>query len=139
MNPPNWLPPFLLLFACLACASQNNDFPDPDELPYTLEPVVDFAFKGKPFFTDLDGDGRDDIVTVFPVSPSGPNGFIHIRTPEGEMVDQVNFAGEVRDMVHFLDYDDDGSKEIFVPFVRDDSLFVSVVTAKGDDNQYRSF
>jgi signal transduction histidine kinase len=119
--------PFLLI-SLVACSQGGPDAPDPKKLPYRLEKA--FSIGERAVCEDLDRDGRDEIVRVFFFGEPEGGGNINLLTNEGRTIDQVNFLGKV-EMPHFLDWDGDGTIEILVPFVRNDSLFLSVVDAQG--------
>ena len=108
----------------------SPDAPDPTTLPYRLEKVQDLGPEAYP--ADLDGDGRDEL--AFTYTPShGPDGVhaVWIRTQEGQTIDQVNYDGQILPL-HFLDVTGDARPEILVPYVRNDSLFLSVLNGEGE-------
>lgn len=127
---------FLLLQRCagvclvaglgVAC---SPDALDPTTLPYRLEKIQDLGPEVYP--ADLDGDGRDEL--AFTYTPSqGPDGVhaVWIRTQDGQTIDQVNYEGQILPL-HFLDVTGDARPEILVPYVRNDSLFLSVLNGEG--------
>lgn len=106
----------------LGCASETQPL-DPDKLPYKLERVFQ---EGQFLPIDLDGDGRDERVTFASNSEAWKPANIVLLTHDGQIIDQVNYADQI-DSPHFLDLERNGSLEILVPFVRNDSLFLSIV------------
>ena len=123
---------FFLLTALLCqCSSNSDSFPDPDVQPYRFEQVSEFDYEGSLICRDLDRDGRDEVLN-WVSSTSDNQGLIHIRTHEGRLIEQVNFVYPIQ-RPHFLDYDEDGIQEILVPFVTNDSLFVTFVDAEGKE------
>ena len=128
MKPYVYIIIFPLLF--LASCASTAEFPDPDTLPYRLEEVswpllnVDQDV----LFTDLNGDGRDEMVH-WSNRLNGPAN-VQIRTIKGYVIEQVNFPGRVL-RPHILDYERNGIFEILVPYVRQDSLFVGFLDARG--------
>lgn len=127
-----FLPPLFLVTLCgawlLACSSEPQPR-DPKTLPYTLKPVFELGQEAQA--VDLDGDGVDEVVKRNWGGIRAGGSAILLARQDGGVIEQVNYAGQIPAPVHFLDYDGDGDPEIFVPFVRDDSLFVSVVDARG--------
>lgn len=122
---------YLTAFCCsivLGACTSDIDTVDPKTLPYTLEPALELNPAVES--VDLDGDGLDEIVRYDRMS-LGPGGSaIILTTAGGRIIEQMNYAGSISS-VHFHDYDHDGTLEILVPYVRNDSLFVSFVDATG--------
>ena len=84
-------------------------------------------------FADLDGDGQDEVIDHH-VPSGGPAGIeaVWIRTPEGITIEQVNYRGKLLPF-HFLDLNGDQRPEIFVQYIRNDSLFLNVLDARGKE------
>lgn len=124
---------YLILSGLLipACSTNNQNF-DPKTLPYTLETATDFG--GDHILpVDLNGDGQDEIVRRQIPSESTSEGdmnAIWIRTLEGEQIEQINYEGKTLSP-SALDLDGDNVVEILVPFIRRDSLFLSILDTKG--------
>jgi len=118
----------LVMVTVLCCSGKEGGFPVPDEQPYKLERVSEVDPRVS--YIDLNLDGHDEQIrennSANPLVPGG----IVLMTPDGKMVDQVNYVGDVKPL-HFLDYDGDGVLEILVPFLRNDSLFVGFVNSHG--------
>lgn len=119
-----------LIFVLGAC----RDLADPvrpEALPYRFAP----AEKMGPFVpADLDGDGTDEILrrisTQSDALPHPETNALLLETQSGKVMEQVNFAHPIHPP-HPLDVTGDGTLEILVPFFRNDSLFLSIVTADG--------
>ena len=79
---------------------------------------------------DLNHDGSDEFV-VRMISGNEAGRSIHILSSTGYVMDQVNFSGSVMPIL-FTDYNEDQTPEILVPFVRNDSLFVSFLNSSGE-------
>jgi signal transduction histidine kinase len=79
---------------------------------------------------DFDVDGKDELVYLIDTDQTSGRSSIVLYTKPGNLIDQVNYAGAAL-TPHFLDYDGDGRPEMLVPFVRNDSLFVSFVNRRG--------
>lgn len=120
-----------LLLLASNCSSPNSTVLDPGAQPYTFANIS--SLPGDDIFlADLDGNGFTEIITIdSPMAPGQPASFILLMTFEGKIVEQVNFTGRIIPEIHTLDYDDDGILELIVPFLRNDSLFVSFVNACG--------
>ncbi|MFB6232132.1 MAG: PAS domain-containing sensor histidine kinase [Salinibacter sp.] len=103
----------------------------PKDYPYVAEQVRESG--GRRYHRDLDGDARDEILKVNPIAESRSRSpeAVAIRTQGGQVVDQVNFAGDVIRDLQFCDFGRDGRTEAVVPVVRRDSLFLGVVNAEG--------
>lgn len=121
---------FVLWGLTLGCGTGSPGLPDADELPYRLEHVQEHA--GPRLFADLEGDGRDEVVahTGDRDPQTGLAKAIVLTTWDGKIVEQVNYAWPVHEP-HTADLTGNGILEVLVPFVRRDSLFLSVVSAEG--------
>lgn len=126
-------PVFIALCCASLCAcSPSNELPDPKTLPYTLD-LVRILGGPNTQAIDLDGDGRDEIVGVYtPNQVSIPLRMtaIWLQTHDGQTIEQVNYEGQVL-QPHFGDLDRDGVREMLVPLIRNDSLFLSVTNLQG--------
>ncbi|NBC18257.1 MAG: PAS domain-containing protein [Bacteroidetes bacterium] len=110
----------------LACGSPTLD---PDELPYRLEKVRDFGLYTQT--ADLDGDGKDEVLLYH--TPSADLGGVEalwLKNHDGQTIEQVNYEGRLLP-AHVLDVMGDERQEILLPFIRSDSLFLSVLDAHG--------
>ena len=117
-----------MLFS-LAC-NQKELRTDPDKQPYKLVAVKLYGMNT--LFKDLNGDGVDEIITYAFSPPGAPQtSYILIKTSNGKVIEQVNFSGSITRTISFADYNNDGNLEILVPFIRNDSLFVSFVDSRG--------
>ncbi len=118
----------LVIIGCGACTAPHQA-PDPEALPYRLEPQQE----GTPFYAaDLQGDGRDERVLLRKRSgdDTAPNAVV-LTTLGRRTIQQVNYAATMVDRIQFLDLDSNGVLEVLVPIVRNDSLYVSIVSADG--------
>ena len=114
-----------------ACTSPSLDL---DHLPFRLEEVRELGQRelGQHVqVVDLDGDGRDEIINrLFGTWPEADNAVV-LKNSEGRYIAQANYQGLVNNPVHTLDYDGDGIDEILIPYIRRDSLFVSLIRRDG--------
>ena len=105
------------------------DATDPNTYPYRLETDRDV----RPFMpVDLEGDGRHERVFrwIRDGRTGSPNAVV-LATLGGRTIQQVNYAGTVVDRIETLDLDSDGTRELLVPILRNDSLYISIVSAEG--------
>ncbi len=116
------------LLVCV-CACSTSEI-DPDKLPYRLETGNLLEHNARA--VDLDGDGRDEMyLTYKPGQPAIYNiQALVLQSQTTGVIDQVNFTGHI-DTPLFRDLDADGTLEAFVPVLRNDSLFLTVVNADG--------
>ncbi len=120
----------LLLFAC-NCSSPKSTLLQPDKQPYNFKNVLNLA-GDHIILADLDGNGFTEIITIdTSLAPGKSASFILLLTFEGKVIEQINYPGRIIDSIFPLDYNDDGILEILVPFVQNDSLFVSFVNDRG--------
>lgn len=106
-----------------------SDSVRPEALPTQFEHVR--TGRGTP--VDLNGDGTDEhLVRVSQNGLPSPQKFNALLLESGSrtVIDQVNYAHPIG-QPHTADVTGDGAKEVFVPLVRNDSLFLSIVTADG--------
>lgn len=101
-------------------------------MPYQLEEM----FKVSAFIpVDLDGDGYDERVRVSKNMPSRTHDAIILREHDGQIIDQVNYSTQANVLkdLHFVDMDGDDVLEVFVPYVKNDSLFINILDAQAKD------
>ena len=126
--------PFYVIVAIIGGAcSESGQLPSPRELPYRLEVVQERT--GPIFLADLEGDGRDEILRYsgaynYGSKLLGQPKSIVLETWNGKVIEQVNYAWPVH-APHTSDLTGNGTLEVLVPFVRRDSLFMSVVDGMG--------
>lgn len=128
-----WSYIFFFLILLSSCFFSNPQALQPDKQPYQFQ--NDLTITGNDLIlADLDSDGFTEIITVNDglATAQHDGSFLLILTFEGKTIDQVNYDGKIISKVCPIDYDGDGSLEILVPFVRNDSLFVSFVNNQGD-------
>lgn len=123
----------LLLLLVYSCSSQKSTVLQPEKQPYQYQSILNLEGEGF-ILADLDGDGFTEMIAIDTSLAAGqPRSHFQILTFEGRIIEQVNYPGRIIiDSIFPLDYDDDGILEILVPFVRNDSLFVSFVNARGE-------
>jgi nitrogen-specific signal transduction histidine kinase len=104
---------------------------DARSYPLLIEEAAVFGANALP--VDLDGDSRDEIVAHHrpPVHPARPAlEAMMVFDAANRPIIQVNYSARLL-APDAIDLDGDGRSEILVPFVRDDSLFISAVDAQG--------
>ncbi len=122
--------PLLLTLLTVGC-DDDGGAPSAGLLPTRFEAAADLG--AVPFFEDLDGDERDEIIQVFrPTTRRPGRTSVLIRTPENPDVYRLDYVGSVG-RPHVLDFDGDGTREIFIPVVRGDTLHLSVADARGNE------
>lgn len=130
----------LLLLLLLACKDPDALPLDPDEYPYRVEEVFDIGGSGSPqkslMTVNLENDGRTEVLILDvngtpPITPP----HISLQSSRLETIDQINFPGHITGVTP-LDYDSDGVQDLFVTYVHNDSLFVSVIDAGGKRRFY---
>ncbi|MDZ7401009.1 MAG: ATP-binding protein [candidate division KSB1 bacterium] len=120
-----------LLLAGFACSPAKQAIWQPDKQPSQFKSVLPIA-GDQIFLADLDKNGFTEIIAVDTTIAQGQYGsFILLMTFEGKTIEQAIFAGRILEVIYTLDYNDDGLLEILVPFMRHDSLFVSLVSNRG--------
>ncbi len=126
------LPLPLLLVAILALSGCLDDPYDPRALPYRVE-AHEYSFRMYP--ADLDGDGEDEYLELklptlsIPVSPQ-PLSYL-LKRHSGKVIDELPVSGRWGGRPHFLDVFPGPALEILIPYVRNDSLFISVFDQEG--------
>jgi nitrogen-specific signal transduction histidine kinase len=125
------------ILIAFSCSSPKSTILQPDKQPYKFKNVRNFGGDGI-VLTDLDGNGFTEIITINVASAAVQHSgsYIMLMTFEGKIVEQINYPGKIIDSIYLVDYNDDGIKEILVPFVRNDSLFVSFVNTRGEKQFY---
>lgn len=126
----------LLGLLCAAILAGCFSGPDPAKYPYRLRQT---GQTGTVRFADLDQDGRPEEINTKewgrkngdPMRRSA----VTLKVHGGRTIEQVNYAGDLVASIHVLDIGRDGRQEVIVPFVRNDSLFLSVVSATGTKRQ----
>ncbi len=123
------LPLFLLAFGC---SSPKSKALQPDKMPYQFQTIMNL--EGDDIvLSDLDGNGFTEIImTKNSLIQTPPISYIQIKTFEGKIIEQVNYSGRIVNQIFTLDSNDDGILEVLVPYVRNDSLFVSGVNHRGE-------
>lgn len=119
----------ILLGLSVASCQMPSDSVRPEALPTRFEHV--HTGRGTP--VDLNGDGIDEhLVRISQNGLPSPQKFNALLLESGSrtVIDQVNYAHPIG-QPHTADITGDGTKEVFVPLVRNDSLFLSIVTADG--------
>lgn len=127
---------FLLIFLLPGCFLNNSAEFQPEKLPF--RPQILQSLAGNDILlTDLDGNNLTEIITIQKSLPSDPtHSFLMLHTFQGKLIEQINYPGKIIDSVFPLDYNHDGILEILVPYIRNDSLFVSFVDKDGQKLSY---
>ena len=115
--------------AVTACGRGDSD--DTRTLPFRFEAVRSFPASATP--VDLNGDGRDELLRIYRPSANANRPDLEalvLEDADGGVIEQVNFNGRVQAPL-LVDADGDHLPELLVPVVRADSLFVSLVNARG--------
>lgn len=79
----------------------------------------------------LDRDGQVEEMHVKKKPASPRQSAVKLQVHQERVIDQVNYAGRIVESIQFVDLEADDRQEVLVPFVRRDSLFLSVVGADG--------
>ena len=112
-----------------ACGRSESD--DTRTLPFRLDVVRTWPASG--MLVDLNGDGREEILRIYRPSANANRPDLEalvLEDADGGVIEQVNFNGRVLAPL-LVDTDGDHVPELLVPVVRADSLFVSVLDARG--------
>ncbi|MBN2093656.1 hypothetical protein JW964_28810 [candidate division KSB1 bacterium] len=103
----------------------------PDKLFYKFQ-ILQSLPGNEILLSDLDSNGLTEIITIQKsLTSDQSHSFVMFHTFQGKIIEQVNFPGKIVDSVFPLDYNHDGILEIIVPYIRNDSLFVSFVNKDG--------
>lgn len=114
----------------VACAACDDARPlDPATLPWTFVEAGTEYHPTTPI--DFDSDGRDEFAVAENRGSVLNAGVVSLFNSDEALVDQFRFDGRVL-RPHGLDVDGDGVREVLMPFVRQDSLFVTVGDAQGN-------
>jgi signal transduction histidine kinase len=109
---------------------------EPDERLFPQRLILQKTFAAPVTPADLNGDAEDELLQFYtfnapPRFPSYPqHDAVQLLRQSGEAIDQLNYQGAVLPP-RAMDLDGDGASEILVPFVRHDSLHLSVADAQG--------
>ena len=121
-----------IILIIVSCSSPKTTLLQQDKQPYKFKNIRNFT-SDDIILTDLDGSGFTEIITMNVAAANQHSGsYLQLLTFEGKIIEQINYPGKIIDSIYVLDYNDDGIQEILVPFVRNDSLFVSFVDAHGE-------
>ena len=115
------------LLAWAGCVPASA-LPDGDRLPYRFHLV---SQTGSAVFVDLDSDGQDETLLPETRGADEGSGLVTLIAPDGSVLDQYRLDGRVLPP-HAVDTDGDGFPEVLMPFVRQDSLFLTVGDRAGN-------
>ncbi|WP_456426286.1 sensor histidine kinase [Rhodocaloribacter sp.] len=121
----------LLLAASLALTGCRDDPYDPRGLPFRAV-AHEYPFPVIP--VDLDGDGQDEYLEYRPISSSSPFpkplSYV-LKRHSGKVIDELPVIGRSAGSPSFLDVLPGNALEILIPYVRNDSLFITVFDHDG--------
>ena len=119
----------IAIVTATACGRSERD--ETRTLPFRLDVVRTWPASAVP--ADLNGDGREEMLRVYRPAANANRPDLEalvLEGADGGVIEQVNFNGRVLAPL-LVDTDGDRMPEILVPVVRADSLFISVVDARG--------
>ena len=99
---------------------------DPLAGPFPYKFVVEQELARNTYLFDLDNDGKEEFVD-FSVDDMEPNlSHLHVFSNSYDIIDQENFNGKITN-VFSVNWNADENREIFVPYCRNDSLFLRIL------------
>lgn len=125
----NWLIYLILIFSTIGCEYLPFNR-GPLDGPYRYRFVEQFSKPGRVIFEDLEGNNQ---YTYFRYHPEFEENSFTIFTydRDNNYIDQNNFDGELR-ALEFMDWNQDGKKEIFLIYEILDSCYAEIINEKGN-------
>lgn len=104
---------------------------DPRTFPYSF--IAEDEYTPRTFVTDLDTDGRDEIIIVDYPNGSADKSFILCYTSDHQDKWQKHIRNPITGNLQFFDLNNDGSLEILVPICYNNSLYSRIFDKDGHD------
>ncbi len=99
---------------------------NPLSQPFPYKFKFEKSLDGTNFLFDLDNDGKEECID-FSLDEREENlSHVHVRKSDYTLMNQVNFNGKIK-RIFSLDWNENASKEILVPYYRNDSLFLRIL------------
>jgi len=92
--------------------------------------VVEQKLAEKTSLFDLDNNGKEEFVDFNNDSRENNLSHLHVRSSAYDLIDQENFYGKITN-IFSINWNVDENKEIFVPYSRNDSLFLRILDKNG--------
>ena len=127
-----WYPACWIVIACLlsACEEGLALFDTRNLVPYQTRAMHQFVGEVMPI--DLDGDGVDELLNWDgPDQPLGGAALLLIEA-DNRAIEQINVPGQIQGSPRFTRRLD-GTMQVFIPYIRDDSLFLHSVDHRGNE------
>lgn len=119
----------LALSLLIGCSSSPRF--EPDELPFKFESLT--SFDPSTILEDLDNDGRYEILKThndIDAITGTRSSFLQIRSHDDFIIDQINFPAILWNIA-LVDLEHNNKQELVVTLMRNDSLFLSFLDARG--------
>ena len=120
----------LLAIAIIVCAGCSDS---PRSYPYVLREEWTQYPKSYPF--DIDGDGDDEYYYVLLDEARKGRDTIVGHNLSGWAYDQFNLSGKLAGSIFPADFDGDRTEELLAPVLRNDSLFLEIISFDAAKNR----